>query len=47
LNIDGIGVQIQFILIIKPDGTGLYYDFKYAADGERIKAKDVYKCYKR
>ena len=36
----------EFAFIIKPDGTGLFYDFSYTPSGEQIKANDVYKCYK-
>jgi hypothetical protein len=41
------GPDSIYSFIIKPDGTGLYYDFTYAKNGESIKARDVYKCYKR
>ena len=40
------GADLQYSFIIKPDGTGLYYDFTNAK-GESIKARGVYKCYKR
>ena len=33
-----------YSFIIKPDGTGLYYDFSNVPEGETIKADDVYKC---
>lgn len=37
----------KYAFIIKPDGTGLYYDFSSVASGESTKASDVYKCYQR
>jgi hypothetical protein len=39
--------ETDYSFVIKPDGIGLYYDFSYARKGESIKARDVYKCYKR
>jgi hypothetical protein len=38
------GSEGHFSFIIKPDGTGLYYDFSSVPSGETAKAKDVYKC---
>jgi len=35
----------DYAFIIKPDGTGLYYDFSSVPSGEQVKAKDVYKCH--
>ena len=35
----------NYSFIIKPDGTGLYYDFTNAKDGT-TKARDVFKCEK-
>jgi hypothetical protein len=37
----------DYAFVIKADGTGLYYDFSNANEGERIKANDVFKCYTR
>jgi hypothetical protein len=37
----------DYSFVIKPDGTGLYYDFSNTPKGESIKARDVYKCYRR
>ena len=37
----------DYTFLIKPDGTGLYYDFSTVAPGEKTKAKDVYKCHQR
>lgn len=37
----------NFSFIIKPDGTGLYYDFSHVPDGEKIKANDVFQCSKK
>ena len=34
----------EFNFIIKPDGTGLFYDFTSARSGERIKPSGMYKC---
>jgi hypothetical protein len=34
----------KFSIIIKPDGTGLYYDFSSVPSGETTKANDIYKC---
>ena len=36
----------DYAFIVKPDGTGLYYDFSSVPSGEETKAKDVYKCSK-
>jgi hypothetical protein len=36
-----------YSFVIKPDGTGLYYNFSNANKGESIKARDVFKCYKK
>lgn len=33
-----------YALIIKPNGTGLFYDFSTAADGAKQKADDIYRC---
>jgi hypothetical protein len=34
----------DYAFVIKPDGTGLYYDFSLAPSGEEVKANAVYKC---
>lgn len=34
----------NYSFIIKPDGTGLYYDFTTVKKGETTKARDVFKC---
>lgn len=36
--------SVEFAFVVKADGTGLFYDFSSAEEGERIKANDVYKC---
>ena len=33
--------------LIKPDGTGLYYDFTNVPYGESTEASDVFKCTRR
>ena len=40
------GTNTQYSFVIKPDGTGLYYDFSTSKDGT-AKPRDVYKAYKR
>jgi len=37
----------NFAFVIKPDGTGLYYDFTSVKLGEGKKANEVYKCHQR
>ena len=37
----------SFSFIIKPDGIGLYYDFSDVPNGEKIKARDVFRCSKK
>lgn len=37
----------DYAFVVKSDGVGLYYDFSYANPEEKIKAREVYKCYKR
>ena len=37
----------EYSFVIKTDGTGLYYDFTGVPKGESIKAREVYKCYRR
>jgi len=34
----------SYSIIIKTDGTGLYYDFRTAKDGKKTKADDIFKC---
>jgi hypothetical protein len=34
----------SYSFVIKPDGTGLYYDFSNTEEGELISANEVYKC---
>lgn len=34
----------RYAFILKPEGTGLYYDFSNVSDGERINANNVYRC---
>ena len=41
------GYEANYSFIVKPDGTGLYYDFSLVPDGATTKAKDLYKCKKR
>ena len=41
------GPNSYYTIIIKTDGTGLYYDFSSVSPGESTKARDVYKCYQR
>ena len=33
-----------YSFFIRPDGTGLYYDFSTAINGEKSKADAIYKC---
>jgi hypothetical protein len=40
------GPEGKYSFIIKPDGTGLFYDFTTAKDGSKDKADDIYKCKK-
>lgn len=35
----------DYAFIIKPDGTGLFYDFSSVPSGEQVKANDVYRCH--
>ncbi|PML94458.1 hypothetical protein [Vibrio breoganii] len=35
---------IHYSFVIKPDGTGLFYDFSNTKPGEVIKAGQVFKC---
>ena len=35
----------EYALIIKPDGTGLFYDFSLVRAGESAKANEIYRCY--
>lgn len=37
---------VDYAFIIKPDGTGFYYDFSSTLEGVPVKAKDVYECNK-
>ena len=41
------GRATNYSFVIKPDGTGLYYDFSTVPEGESTTAREVYKCYKR
>lgn len=34
----------QFAFVLKPDDTGLYYDFSVVKTGETTKAADIYTC---
>jgi len=36
----------DFAFVVKPDGTGLFYDFSSSKSGTSKKANDVYKCYR-
>jgi hypothetical protein len=36
-----------YSFLMKPDGTGLYYDFSSATDGHKDKADDVFRCQSR
>ena len=38
------GTGSSYSFIIRPDGTGLYYDFSTAKNGVKSKADDIYKC---
>ena len=40
------GPNTEYSFIIKPDGTGLYYDFSTVGKGESTKADDVFECWK-
>ena len=37
----------DYSFVIRPDGTGLYYDFSTVPKGESTKARAFYKCYTR
>lgn len=37
----------RYSFIIKPNGTGLFYDFSNVPDGESTKAKDSFRCKKK
>lgn len=37
----------NYTFVIQPDGTGLYYDFSSVKPGTSMKARSVYKAYKR
>ena len=37
----------EFAFTIKPGGTGQFYDFSQAEDGEAVKSDNIYKCYGR
>ena len=37
----------SFSFVIKPDGTGYYYDFTDVPEGEKIKSSDIYTCIKK
>ena len=39
--------ETDFSFVIKSDGTGLYYDFRNVRRGDSVKARDVFKCYKK
>lgn len=39
------GSDFQYSLLLKPDGTGIYYDFTNAKGG-KVKGSDVFKCEK-
>jgi hypothetical protein len=41
------GPNANYSFVIKPNGTGYYYDFTNVEKGQSIKPKDLYKCYKR
>ena len=36
----------DYAFVIKPDGTGLFYDFSPVPEGETVKADAVYKCHR-
>ncbi|MBP6528384.1 MAG: hypothetical protein KA235_09070 [Prevotella sp.] len=40
------GKNAEYAFTIKPDGTGLYYDFSGIPKGETTKASQIYKCSK-
>ncbi len=40
------GPKGHFAFVLKPDGTGLFYDFSNA-NGEEVKANEVFKCKQR
>ena len=39
--------ETDFSFVIKPDGTGLFYDFTNVPKGEATKPDDVYRCTRR
>lgn len=36
----------EYTFVIKPDGTGFFYDFSSSPLGESVQANEVYKCYR-
>ena len=41
------GENGEFAFVLKPDGTGLFYDFSNVPKGEETGANDMYKCVAR
>ena len=41
------GQEGNYAFVIKPDGTGAYYDFSTVPEGETTKPRALYKCFKR
>jgi hypothetical protein len=41
------GVNGEFAFVLKPDGTGLFYDFSNVEQGAQTNANDVYECSRR
>ena len=39
--------MVEFAFVLKPDGTGLFYDFSNVRQGETTSANDVYECSRR
>jgi len=38
---------VEFAFVLKPDGTGLFYDFSNVRQGETTSANDLYECSRR
>lgn len=43
----GWGEDFSYEFDIKADGTGLFYDFGGAKEGEARKPREIFKCYKK
>jgi len=39
--------DVDYAFIIKPDGTGFYYDFSSSVEGVPVTSKEVYECIRK